>query len=108
MTMSLVNVVGIGPKTEIYLVEHGITSVEKLIAEGSEILSSAPGFNPSRAEAAIKSAESLIAKETPQETLATSEEKKNKKSSRKSKKKDKSKGKKKDKKGKKNKKKKKK
>lgn len=106
MAIPVNKVTGIGPKTAEYLATKKIKTVEQLLKNNIDVLASAPGIGPVRAEAAIKEANKLLgsAPATGSAVNTKQKGKKEKGKARKDKKKDKKKNKK-DKKGKKDKKK---
>ena len=107
MSIPVIHVAGVGPKTAELLIENKIKTVDALIKAGEEKLTSIPGIGAIRAKAFIKAAQSLVgtntiqaeekADITPQKPLKKTPKKKSKdkKGKKKHKKKDKKKDKKK-------------
>ena len=60
MTIVVIDVTGVGPKTAEYLAQHGITTVEALLQAGLGILIAAPGFSDGRARKVMDAAATLI------------------------------------------------
>ena len=65
MAIPVKNVRGIGPKTVAYLATKKIKTVEQLLKSNRDILASAPGIGPARAEAALIEAANLMTSATP-------------------------------------------
>lgn len=97
MSIAVVNVPGIGPKTAEYLEKQGITTAEALLQAGVGILALSPGFGDARARKVMDAAVALVvdaeADESPIMAAVTAEQikgtkpKKAKKKSKKEKKK---------------------
>lgn len=60
MTIAIVDVSGIGPKTAEYLAKQGITTAEALLEAGLAVLAVSPGFGDARARKSMDSAAALV------------------------------------------------
>jgi len=93
MLMDIAKVKGIGSATAKIMAEHGLHTVEDLVAGGIEKLLEVPGFGSIRAARVIGEAKSLVAVEMPAgqkvENAAEVKKPEGEKSKKKSKKKDK-------------------
>jgi hypothetical protein len=79
MKVSVIQVAGIGPKTAVFLKEHGIDSVEALLASGVGVLAQAPGFGETRARQVLDAASALLLAEVATATGETGKKKTKKK-----------------------------
>ena len=64
MTISVIEIRGIGPKTAEFLKNHGILTTEDLLKDGTNCLEQAPGFNKDRAEQVLKVIDSSLVIDT--------------------------------------------
>lgn len=60
MKKVLSDVVGLGRKTEEYLIAHGVETVEQLVSDGESILLSVPSMSENRAKNIMQSAHDLL------------------------------------------------
>ena len=60
MTVSVISVPGLGPKTAEYLEKQGITTAEALLEAGLDALVAAPGFGDSRARKVMDTAATMV------------------------------------------------
>jgi hypothetical protein len=78
MSIAVVNVPGIGPKTAEYLEKQGITTAEALLEAGVEVLALSPGFGDARARKVMDAAAALVvgaeAGESPIMAMVTAEQ----------------------------------
>ncbi len=81
MKRAVIHIAGIGAKTEAYLKEQGIDSIEALLAAGVAVLANAPGFGENRARQVMEaaSAQLLAEVQTEPKTAGKKENKKKRK-----------------------------
>lgn len=60
MKKALSDVIGLGSKTEEYLIAHGVETVEQLVSDGESILLSVPSMSKNRAQNIMQRAHDLL------------------------------------------------